>query len=86
MMIRESSPYAVAAKPSRLGEANQVGRYGHLHVMPSAQQLTAHNDRWLDIAARSVARQHKFHRDPGLSIRRTHNICDVGLRTCFVGQ
>ena len=49
-------------KPSRLGEADQVGRDGHAHVMASAQELTPDNDGGLDIAATSIACQHKFHR------------------------
>ena len=42
-------PVSDRRKPRRLGEANQVGRDGHAHVVPSAQQLTADGDGGLDI-------------------------------------
>ena len=48
--------------PRRLGEADQVGRDGHAHVVPSAHQFAADREVGLDVAATSPAGQHKFHR------------------------
>jgi hypothetical protein len=42
--------------------------------MPAAQQLTTDNYGGLDIAATSVARQHKFHLGFGLSVVRVGNV------------
>jgi hypothetical protein len=47
-------------KPSRLGEADLVGRDSRAHFVPSAQQLTADSNAGLDIAARSIACQREF--------------------------
>ena len=55
-------PVGDRRKPSRLGEANLVRRDSHAHFVPSTQQLTADSDAGLDIAASSIACQHKFHR------------------------
>ena len=54
-------PVGDRRKPSRLGEANQVRRDGHAHFVPAAQQLTTDGGAGLDIAASSMACQHKFH-------------------------
>jgi pimeloyl-ACP methyl ester carboxylesterase len=54
-------PVGDRRKPSRLGEADLVGRDSHAHIVPSAQQLTADSNAGLDIAARSIACQHEFH-------------------------
>ena len=55
-------PVGDRVKPGRFDETNQVGRDRHAHFVSSAQQLKAYGGAGLDIAASSVARQGKFHR------------------------
>jgi hypothetical protein len=46
--------------------------------VPSALQLTPHNDTGLDIAATSIGSQHNLHPDLSLSIARVSNIRSIG--------
>ena len=55
-------PVGDRRKPGRLGKGNQVGRNGHTHVMPSAQQFAADSDGRLDIAASSITCHGELHR------------------------
>ena len=55
-------PEADRRYPGRFGEADQVGRNGHDHVVAAAHQLAADGEVGLDIAATSPAGQYEFHR------------------------
>jgi hypothetical protein len=48
-------------KPGRFDEANQVGRDRHDHFVAAAQKLQANGGAGLDIAAKSIGCQRKFH-------------------------
>ena len=47
-------------RPGRLGEADHLGRDGHVHVMPAAHQLAADSDVGLDFAASSPVASTNF--------------------------
>src|SRR3984957_21222494 len=54
-------PEADRRHPRRLGEADQIGRHSHAHVVSSAHQFAADREIRLDVAATSPAFPDKFH-------------------------
>jgi hypothetical protein len=59
-----TQPVGDCRKPSRLDEANQVGRDGHTHFARSAREFPPGSGAGFDIAASSVACQDNFIADP----------------------